>query len=96
MVSLIKRTTVNVARAATTAAPMATLALLVAFGATRAVASIVVDPNTTPCVSATAHYTTIQAAVSATFTVVRLMRLTITYSPSKSSPLRRVSCMHLF
>ena len=65
MVSLIKRTTVNVARAATTAAPMATLALLVAFGATRAVASIVVDPNTTPCVSATTHYTTIQAAVSA-------------------------------
>ena len=65
MVSLIKRTTLNIARAATTAAPMATLALLVAFGATRAVASIVVDPNATPCVSATTHYTTIQAAVSA-------------------------------
>src|SRR3984957_2248170 len=65
MVSLIKRTTVNVARAATTAAPMATLALLAAFGATRAVASIVVDPNSTPCVSATTHHTTIQAAVSA-------------------------------
>jgi parallel beta-helix repeat protein len=65
MVSLIKPTTVNVVRAATTAAPMATLALLAAFGATRAVASIVVDPNPTPCVSATTHYTTIQAAVSA-------------------------------
>ena len=61
MDSLIKRTTVDVARAAT----MAALALLVAFGATRAVASIVVDPNATPCVSATTHYTTIQAAVSA-------------------------------
>jgi parallel beta-helix repeat protein len=65
MVSLIKHTTMNFARTATTAAPMATLALLLAFGATRAVASIVVDPNTTPCVSATTHYTTIQAAVSA-------------------------------
>jgi parallel beta-helix repeat protein len=65
MFSLIKRTSLNVARAATSVAPMATLALLIAFGATRAVASIVVDPNTTPCVSATTHYTTIQAAVSA-------------------------------
>jgi parallel beta-helix repeat protein len=52
MVSLIKRTTLNVA-------------LLAAFVATRAVASTVVDPNSTPCVSATTHYTTIQAAVSA-------------------------------
>jgi parallel beta-helix repeat protein len=63
MFSLIQRP--NIARAAITAAPMATLALLVAFAATPAVASIVVDPNTTPCVSATTHYTTIQAAVSA-------------------------------
>jgi hypothetical protein len=62
MASLIKRTTMNFTRTATTAAPMATLPLLLAFGAVGAVASIVVDPNTTPCVPATTHYTTIQAA----------------------------------
>jgi parallel beta-helix repeat protein len=63
MFSLIQRTAV--ARAIITAAPMATLTLFAAFAATPAVASTVVDPNATPCVSATNHYTTIQAAVSA-------------------------------
>jgi nitrous oxidase accessory protein NosD len=48
-----------------TGVPIVALALFVAFGATHALASIVVDPNTTPCVTATTHYTTIQAAVSA-------------------------------
>lgn len=59
----IKGTTV--ARAVITAAPMATLALMAAFAATPAFASTVVDPNATPCVTATTHYTTIQAAVTA-------------------------------
>jgi hypothetical protein len=42
------------------------IAALVLFDALRAVADIVVDPNTPPCVATySAHYTTIQAAVSA-------------------------------
>lgn len=43
----------------------ASLAVLLLLGSTQAIASIVVDPSTTPCVAATTHYTTIQAAVSA-------------------------------
>ena len=65
MFRLIKRTAVNIARAAIAAAPIATLAMFVPLGTTPAVASIVVDANATPCVTATTHYTTIQAAVSA-------------------------------
>ena len=42
------------------------IAALLLFDASRAVADIVVDPNTPPCVATySAHYTTIQAAVSA-------------------------------
>ncbi len=65
MFSIIKQTAVSIARGAITAMPVAALALLIPFGATPAAASIVVDPNATPCVTATTHYTTIQAAVSA-------------------------------
>jgi hypothetical protein len=35
-------------------------------------------------------------AVRVKFIVVRLMRLAITSSPSKSSPVQQVSCLHLF
>ena len=64
MFSVIKRTALGVAGSSTTAT-VASLALVLLTGAAPASASIVVDPNATPCVSATAHYTTIQAAVSA-------------------------------
>lgn len=61
--NLIERATVNVAGPVATA--VASLALLL-FGSTSAIAVIVVDPNATPCVTTfSAHYTTIQAAVSA-------------------------------
>jgi len=63
MMNLIKRATVNVAGLAATT--IASFALLL-FGSTSAFAVIVVDPNATPCVTTfSAHYTTIQAAVSA-------------------------------
>src|ERR1700683_1433344 len=61
MKSLIKRMAV----AAPAATTVASLALLL-FGSTSAIAVIVVDPNATPCVATySAHYTTIQAAVTA-------------------------------
>ena len=70
MFRLIKQASATIARAAIAAASIATLAILVPailvpLGATPAVASIVVDANATPCVAATTHYLTIQAAVSA-------------------------------
>jgi parallel beta-helix repeat protein len=64
MLSLVKRTILS-APGPRAAATIAALALLLLVGAAPAAASIVVDPNAIPCVSATMHYTTIQAAVSA-------------------------------
>jgi parallel beta-helix repeat protein len=55
----------TVVRAVSTTVPLALLALLIPLVATPAVASIVVDHNPTPCVTATTHYLTIQSAVSA-------------------------------
>lgn len=63
--SLIKRATVAVTGSATATRTVAALVLLL-FGSTSAFADIVVDANATPCVATfSAHYTTIQAAVSA-------------------------------
>ena len=65
MMNLIKRATVAVTGSAIAARTVASLALLL-FGSTSAFADIVVDPNATPCIATfSAHYTTIQAAVSA-------------------------------
>lgn len=68
MLSLIKRTTLDAARPAITAALVATLAGLL-FGAAPAMAAIVVDQNTAigapSCTGAPTQYNTIQSAVSA-------------------------------
>jgi nitrous oxidase accessory protein NosD len=63
MFNAINRTALLVA--GPSAAATVTSLVLLLLGAAPAVASIVVDPNATPCVSATMHYTTVQAAVSA-------------------------------
>jgi len=63
MFNAINRTAFGVAGPG--AAATITSLVLLLLGAAPAVASIVVDPKATPCVSATMHYTTVQAAVSA-------------------------------
>jgi parallel beta-helix repeat protein len=65
MMSLIKRASGYLAGRSSVATTVASFALLL-FGSTSAVADIVVDANATPCIATfSAHYTTIQAAVSA-------------------------------
>src|ERR1700757_786720 len=65
MASVIKRAD-SKAAATIVCASVTPLALLLLCAAGSAVAApIVVDPNPTPCIATTAHYTTIQSAVSA-------------------------------
>jgi hypothetical protein len=56
---------VNSGAAALASATVASLALLLGCAISAVAAPIVVDPNPTPCVATTAHYATIQSAVSA-------------------------------